>query len=101
MQVGTVRKTETKAKKAELVKNFGKTDAGAGVADTGSPEVQIALITDRINSLTPHFQKNKKDYASKRGLISLVGKRRSLLNYLKSKDEARYTQVLSRLELRK
>jgi small subunit ribosomal protein S15 len=96
MQVGTARKTETKAKIEQIVQSFGKS-----TANTGSPEVQIAIITDRINSLAPHFKSNAKDHASRRGLLKLVGQRRSLLKYLKTKDEARYTEVLTRLELRK
>ena len=96
MQMGKARKTEIKAKKANLVKNFG-----ASSTNSGTTEVQIALITDRINSLNPHFQKHSKDHASRLGLLKLVGQRRRLLNYLKSKDEARYTQVLGKLELRK
>jgi small subunit ribosomal protein S15 len=96
MQMGKARKTEIKEKKANLVKTFGQS-----VANSGTTEVQIALITDRINTLNPHFQEHSKDHASRLGLLKLVGQRRRLLNYLKSKDEARYTQVLSKLELRK
>lgn len=96
MQVGKARKTQIKAKKEQLVKKFGQT-----ATNTGSTESQIALITDRINTLTPHFQKHVKDFASKRGLLKLVGQRRSLLNYLKSKDEARYSSILAALDLRK
>ena len=96
MQMGKARKTEIKDKKANLVKTFGQNSA-----NSGSTEVQIALITDRINTLNPHFQEHSKDHASRLGLLKLVGQRRRLLNYLKSKDEARYTQVLSKLELRK
>lgn len=96
MQVGTVRKTENKAKKEQLVQAFGKT-----TTNTGSTEVQIALITDRINTLSPHFKKHDKDHASKRGLLKLVGERRSLLKYLKNKDADRYNEILTKLELRK
>jgi small subunit ribosomal protein S15 len=96
MQMGKARKTEIKAKKANLVQTFGKTSA-----NTGTTEVQIALITDRINTLTPHFQKHSKDHASRLGLLKLVGQRRRLLNYLKSKDEKGYSALLSKLELRK
>ena len=96
MQVGTARKSQIKAKKEQIVKKFGQS-----ATNTGSTESQVALITDRINTLTPHFQKNVKDFASKRGLLKLVGQRRSLLNYLKSKDESRYTSLLAALELRK
>lgn len=69
--------------------------------DTGSPEVQIALLTERINHLNQHLQINKKDVHSKRGLLKMVGKRRGLLNYLKSKDIEKYRELLVRLELRK
>ena len=96
MQMGQARKTEIKAKKANMVKGFGKEST-----NTGSTEVQIALITDRINTLNPHFQSHSKDHASRTGLLRLVGQRRRLLNYLKSQDEARYTQLLAKLELRK
>jgi small subunit ribosomal protein S15 len=96
MQMGKARKTEIKAKKANLVQNFGAT-----AANSGSTEVQIALITDRINTLNPHFQKHSKDHASRLGLLKLVGQRRRLLNYLKSKDESKYVGLLAKLELRK
>jgi small subunit ribosomal protein S15 len=96
MQMGHARKTEKKEKTASLVKTFGKTET-----NTGSPEVQVALITNRINTLNPHFQKNKKDHHSRTGLLRLVGQRRRLLNYLKSKDEGKYTALLAQLDLRK
>jgi len=96
MQMGHARKTEIKEKKAKLVKTFGKSES-----NTGSPEVQVALITDRINTLNPHFQKNKKDHASRLGLLKLVGQRRRLLNYLKSTDESKYVALLAQLDLRK
>lgn len=69
--------------------------------DTGSPEVQIALMTERINYLTDHFKVHKKDHHSRRGLIKLVAKRRKLLNYLKRTDRERYNRILERLNLRK
>jgi len=69
--------------------------------DTGSPEVQVALLTERINSLTEHLQKNLKDHSSRRGLLMQVSKRRRLLDYLKKKDEARYTALTKKLKLRK
>ncbi|PKP56900.1 30S ribosomal protein S15 [Candidatus Atribacteria bacterium HGW-Atribacteria-1] len=69
--------------------------------DTGSPEVQIALLTERINDLTEHLNKNKKDFHSKQGLLKMVGKRRSLLNYLKDKDINKYRKVIESLNLRK
>ena len=69
--------------------------------DTGSIEVQCALITERINQLTTHFETHKKDHHSRRGLLILVGRRRRLLDYLKAKDEARYQALVSKLGLRK
>ena len=69
--------------------------------DTGSPEVQIAILTARINSLTEHLKKNKNDHHSRRGLLKMVGHRRNLLNYLKEKDLDRYRALISRLGLRK
>lgn len=69
--------------------------------DTGSPEVQVALLTARINQLTPHFQKHQKDMHSRRGLLRLVNQRRKLLNYLKVKDIERYRTLIERLGLRK
>lgn len=69
--------------------------------DTGSPEVQIALLTERIRSLTEHFKKFQKDHNSRRGLLVLVGTRRRLLNYLKAKNVDRYKKVIERLGLRK
>ena len=69
--------------------------------DTGSPEVQIALITFRINALTEHFKMHKKDYHSRRGLLKLVGHRRKLLNYLQKKDKTRYINLIQRLGIRK
>ena len=67
--------------------------------DTGSSEVQIALLTERINSLTEHFKAHKKDFHSRRGLLSLVGRRRRLLNFLKKKDFAKYEEILEKLGL--
>lgn len=72
-----------------------------GASDTGSPEVQVALITNRINHLTEHFKKHVKDHHGRRGLLTLVSKRRSLLEYLKRKDTARYSALISSLDLRK
>lgn len=69
--------------------------------DTGSPEVQIALLTYRINHLTEHFKDHAKDFHSRRGLLQMVGSRRSLLNYLKELDINRYRQIIARLDLRK
>ncbi|HZP43843.1 MAG TPA: 30S ribosomal protein S15 [Candidatus Binatia bacterium] len=70
-------------------------------ADTGSPEVQVALLTDRISYLTEHFKVHRKDHHSRRGLLKLVGQRRRLLDYLKRRDFQRYKQVIERLGIRK
>ena len=86
----------TVERKAELVKEHGRGDG-----DTGSPEVQVAILTDRIQTLTEHFKTHKKDNHSRRGLLMLVNKRRSLLDYLKRKDHARYTDLIGKLGLRK
>jgi small subunit ribosomal protein S15 len=72
-----------------------------GEGDTGSPEVQVALLTERINYLTEHFKTHKKDFHSRNGLLKLVGQRRKLLNYLKNKDINRYRELIQRLGLRK
>jgi small subunit ribosomal protein S15 len=69
--------------------------------DTGSADIQIALLTERINSLTEHLQQNRKDHSSRRGLLMMVGKRRRLLDYLHRKDEKRYQSVTKKLKLRK
>lgn len=69
--------------------------------DTGSPEVQVAILTERINTLTEHFKTHKKDHHSRRGLLVMVGRRRRLLDYLKAKDEGRYNDVIKKLGLRK
>ncbi len=82
--------------KAEIVKEY-QTEEG----DTGSPEVQVALLTHNINSLQDHFSDHRKDHHSRRGLIRMVNQRRKLLDYLKSKDAARYTTLIKRLELRR
>lgn len=86
----------TVEKKQEIFKKHGKTDN-----DTGSPESQIALFTHRINHLTGHLKKNKKDYSTQRALLKLVGKRRRLLDYLKHRDIERYRTILKALKLRK
>ena len=80
----------------ELVAKYGK-----GANDTGSAEVQIALLTENINSLTPHFQKNPKDHHGKRGLLKMVGQRRRLLDYLTKKDINRYRSLIAELGIRK
>lgn len=69
--------------------------------DTGSPEVQIALLTNRINALTDHFKLHKKDFSSRRGLLKLVGQRRKLLNYLQKEDKTRYLSLIQKLGIRK
>lgn len=86
----------TKENKAEIFKSYGLKPN-----DTGSPEVQIAIWTSRINSLIEHFNVHKKDNHSRLGLMKMVGKRRRLLDYLKSKDEARYQEIIAKLGLRK
>ncbi|HPU00698.1 MAG: 30S ribosomal protein S15 [Firmicutes bacterium] len=83
-------------RKQEIIKNYQLHES-----DTGSPEVQIALLTERINQLTEHLKEHKKDFSSQRGLLKMVGKRRGLLNYLRKKSPQRYQEVLSRLGLRK
>ncbi len=72
-----------------------------GKADTGSPEVQVALLSERIVSLSPHFEANKKDHHSRRGLLKMVNQRRKLLDYLKLEDEARYSKLIGELGLRR
>ena len=86
----------TREKKMVVIKDFGRSEK-----DTGSTEVQIALLTTRIQELTDHFKQNKKDHNSRRGLLKLVGQRRKLLNYLKRKDIEKYREILKRLSLRK
>jgi small subunit ribosomal protein S15 len=80
----------------EIIAEFGKHDS-----DTGSPEVQVALLSDRINHLTDHLRTHKHDHHSRRGLLMLVGKRRRLLNYLKSQDVERYRSLIAALGLRR
>lgn len=77
------------------------TDYRRGDTDTGSPEVQIALLTSRIGELTEHLKTHKKDYSSRRGLLGMVSRRRRLLDYLKNVDPQRYLNVIRRLEIRK
>lgn len=86
----------TTERKSELITEFAK-----GESDTGSPEVQIAILTERINNLTEHFRGHKKDLHSRRGLLKMVSRRRRLLDYLKRKDVDRYTEVIKKLGLRK
>ncbi len=86
----------TKERKGELITQFKRSEN-----DTGSAEVQIAILTSRINQLTGHLQGHKKDFAGRRGLLMLVSRRRSLLDYLKRLDPQRYLDVIRRLEIRK
>jgi small subunit ribosomal protein S15 len=88
--------TYTTVEKQAILKNFQR-----GENDTGSPEVQVALITARINHLAPHFAAHKKDHHSRQGLLRLVNQRRKLLDYLKRKDGDRYRTLIERLGLRK
>jgi len=88
--------TITKARKQELIGQFKR-----GENDTGSAEVQIAILTSRINMLTEHLQGHRKDFAGRRGLLMLVGRRRRLLDYLKRVEPQRYLEVIGRLEIRK
>lgn len=82
--------------KRNIIKDYAR-----GEADTGSPEVQVALLSKRISELTEHFSEHKKDHHSRQGLLKLVNKRRKLLDYLKAKDQARYRDVIERLGLRR
>jgi len=83
-------------KKQEVIK-----DNATKQGDTGSPEVQVAIMTERINSLSEHMKINKKDFSSRHGLLRLIANRRSLLDYLKKKDEARYQALIEKLGLRR
>ena len=84
------------ARKQELIKEY-QTDKN----DTGSPEVQVAILTERINELSKHMQTHKKDFHSRRGLLAMVAKRRKLLDYVKAKEEARYQDLIKRLNIRR
>ena len=86
----------TAERKSEVIKEYAK-----GNNDTGSPEVQIAILSERIKNLTEHLQGHEKDFHSRRGLLVMVGQRRRLLDYLKKKNTARYTDVIARLGLRR
>lgn len=85
-----------KDKKKKIIEDFK-----VHSRDTGSSDVQIAILTERINGLTEHFKQHKKDHHSRRGLLSLVGRRRRLLNYLKKKDIKKYEEIIDKLKLRK
>lgn len=86
----------TKEKKTEIIQKYARTEG-----DTGSPEVQVAVLTERIAELTEHLKVNPKDHHSRRGLLKMVGKRRNLLAYLKDKDIGRYRNLIASLGLRK
>ena len=86
----------TAERKSALIKEHAR-----GKGDTGSPEVQVAILSDRITTLTEHFKTHKKDNHSRRGLLKMVSQRRRLLDYLKSKDVGRYAEVIKRLGIRK
>ena len=86
----------SKEKKQEIIKAYGRSEG-----DTGSPEVQIAILTARINELTEHLKENPKDHHSRRGLLKMVGKRRALLEYLKKNDIEGYRNLIARLGIRK
>ena len=86
----------TKERKQEIINTYKREEK-----DTGSPEVQIALLTERINELTEHLKEHVKDNHSRRGLLKMVGKRRNLLNYLAKKDVQRYRDIVEKLGLRK
>ena len=88
--------TITKQQKDQVVSEFRREES-----DTGSPEVQIAILTKRIGQLTVHLQQNAKDHAGRRGLLQMVSRRRKLLDYLKSKDLEKYQEILERLSIRK
>ena len=88
--------TITRERKTELIGQYQR-----GETDTGSPEVQIAILTTRVNSLTEHLQGHKRDFACRRGLLMLVSRRRRLLDYLKKVDPQRYLDIIRRLEIRK
>ena len=83
------------------IKNKIIKDNARGKADTGSPEVQVALLTERISELTAHFEKHKKDHHSRQGLLRMVSKRRKLLDYLKTNDQDRYSKLIKKLGLRR
>lgn len=95
-QKGGEKMATVKETKKEVIANFKKHDK-----DTGSAEVQIALLSERINTLSDHFKKHKKDFHSRRGLLMMVSKRRKLISYLKSVDNDRYKELIKALGLRK
>jgi len=86
----------TAERKTALINEFGRSEG-----DTGSPEVQVSILTERIRNLTEHLKEHGKDFHSRRGLLIMVGQRRSLLDYLKRKDQQRYEDLIKRLDLRR
>ena len=88
--------SSTQERKAELIKEFGRSEG-----DTGSPEVQVSILTERISNLTEHLKEHNKDYHSRRGLLIMVGQRRGLLDYLRRKDQSRYEDLIKTLGLRR
>ena len=86
----------TKNKKSDIIKDFGKNGK-----DSGSPNVQAAILTERIKNLTDHLKTHRKDFSTRRGLLTLVGKRRRVLDYIKNKNEEKYLKVIEALGLRK
>ena len=86
----------TSERTQELIKEYG-----SKVENSGTPEVQVAILTDRINNITAHLKNNKKDHAGRRGLLGLVSKRRRLLNYIKKRDSKQYLDLIGKLEIRK
>jgi small subunit ribosomal protein S15 len=86
----------TAERKQELIRDYAR-----GTADTGSPEVQVAILSERIRNLTEHLGTHKKDFHSRRGLLVMVGQRRNLLDYLRKKDQGRYEALIERLGLRR
>ena len=86
----------TAERKTQVIEEYATTKG-----DTGSPEVQIAILTERINNLSEHMQSNKKDFGSRRGLLAMVARRRKLLDYIKAKDEGRYQEIIKRLNIRR
>jgi len=86
----------TQERKQDLIKEYA-----TGTGDTGSPEVQVAVLTERITNLTEHLKTHKKDFASRRGLLMMVGQRRRLLDYLNRKEQSRYQALIERLGLRR
>jgi small subunit ribosomal protein S15 len=95
-EVNVSHTAQTKERKTGIIESY-RTHA----SDTGSPEVQVAILSDRINYLTEHFKSHAKDHHSRRGLLKLVGQRRRLLDYVKSKDTERYADLIKRLGIRK